>query len=129
LATTMVIRLSGRTPAPVLRDWEITVPAGWLAVDRYVTLARSPRPASAAFAPASPMPTSLGTLTVAMVVVVGAVEVVAGSSVVTVGDGWLVVAGAADGPAGVAGSFPFPRATTPRTTEAAARPTTQRRPP
>ena len=31
LVTTMVIRLSGRTPAPVPRDCEITVPAGSLA--------------------------------------------------------------------------------------------------
>jgi hypothetical protein len=63
LATTSVILLPGRTPAPDLRDWAITVPAGDRPVDRYLTVALSPRSASAPFALASSMPAMSGTST------------------------------------------------------------------
>ena len=129
LATTRVTRLPGRTSAPVPEDCEITVPAGWLAVDRYLTVARSPRSASAALALVRRLPTSLGTSTVAMVVggavvVVGAVVV---EVVVTVGAGELTGGRAAAGPASPLASPTLPRAMTPRTTEAAASPTIQPR--
>jgi hypothetical protein len=83
LATTRVIVASGRTPAPVLRDWEITVPAGYLAVDLYLMVPLSPRSARVAFALVSFIPTSSGTSTLAMVVG-GEVDAV-GKVVATVG--------------------------------------------
>ena len=89
LATTRVIRLPGRIPDPVRRDWEITVPAGWRAVVRYLTVPLSPRLARAPLAVASRMPTRPGTSTAGMVVG-GDVDVV-GGVVVTVGKGWVVV--------------------------------------
>ena len=68
LATTSVILLSGRTPAPVLRDCEITVPAAYRAVEVYVIVPLSPRSARVSLALASFMPTSSGTSTGAVVV-------------------------------------------------------------
>jgi hypothetical protein len=99
-------------------------------VDRYLTVARSPRSASAALALVRRLPTSLGTSTVAMVVVGGAVVVVGAVVVeveVTVGAEELEARPAAAGPASPSASPPLPKATTPRTTEAAASPTIQPR--
>jgi hypothetical protein len=39
LATTKVMVVSGSTSAPALGDWEITVPAGYWSVDRYLIVA------------------------------------------------------------------------------------------
>jgi hypothetical protein len=96
LATTRVIRLPGSTSAPVLEDCQTTVPAGWPAVDRYLTVARNPRSASVALALVRRLPTSFGTWTVAMVVVGGTVVVVgAVEVVVTVGAAELAAGRAA----------------------------------
>jgi hypothetical protein len=68
LAIIKVMVVSGRTPAPAFRDCEITVPAGYRAVDLYLIVALSPRSARVSFALASFIPTSLGTLILAIVV-------------------------------------------------------------
>jgi hypothetical protein len=126
LATTSVTRLLGGTPAPVLRDWEMTVPARYPAVDRYRTVPLSPRPASAALALARVIPTSLGTFT-AGAVVGGAAEVVGSVDSTLGGRGVAVDAGAGCEVAPLLGSASSLSATAPSTTTAAGRTTYQRR--
>jgi hypothetical protein len=118
LATIRVIRLPGGTPAPDVRDWEITVPAGDRSVARYLTVALRPRSASAPLAVASSMPARSGTSTFGTVV--GGVVEVVGTELVVVEE----VAGRSAGPPASPSS---PNATTPRRVIRAATTTYQRR--
>jgi hypothetical protein len=94
LATTKVTAVSGSTLAPALRDWEITVPARYWAVDLYLVVAVRPRSARVRLALVSVRPTSVGALILAMVVG-GDVDVVS-RVVATVGRVSSEVGGAVD---------------------------------